>query len=54
MYIIGIQDGMLVYDQDNNRENGSTNPPLGHSYQHEYSAGFNDGWDIEHEAEEAD
>jgi hypothetical protein len=54
MYIIGIQDGMLVYDQDNNRENGNTNPPLGHPHQQEYGVGFNDGWDIEHEAEEAD
>jgi hypothetical protein len=53
-YYEGIQDGMLVYDQDNNRENGNTNPPLGHSYQHEYNAGFNDGWNIEHEAEDAD
>jgi hypothetical protein len=53
-YFIGVQDGMLVYDQDNNRENGNTNPPLGHLYQHEYNAGFNDGWNIEHEAEEAD
>lgn len=53
-YFIGIQDGMLAYDQDDARENGNTNPPLGHSHQSEYSAGFYDGWSIEHQAREAD
>lgn len=53
-YFIGIQDGMLAYDQDDARENGNTSPPLGHSHQSQYVLGFNSGWDIEHEAREAD
>ena len=54
MYIIGIQDGMGAYSQDNNRENGDTNAPVGHLDQKEYALGFNDGYSIEHQAEEAD
>lgn len=53
-YYEGIQDGMLVYDQDHNRGNGDTNASLGHSNQAEYTAGFNSGYDIEYDAEEAD
>ena len=54
MYIIGIQDGMGAYDADDARGNGNINPPLGHPYQSEYNAGFNDGYSIEHQAEDAD
>ncbi|MGC2574223.1 MAG: hypothetical protein WA364_22135 [Candidatus Nitrosopolaris sp.] len=53
-YYEGIQDGMLVYDQDNNRENGNSPCPLGHLYEREYCLGFNDGGNIEHQAEDAD
>lgn len=54
MYIIGIQDGMLVYDQDNKRENGDSPCPLGHANEKEYCTGFLDGGNIEHQAEDAD
>lgn len=53
-YYEGIQDGMLVYDQDNNRENGNSPCPLGHLHEKEYCLGFNDGGNIEHQAEDAD
>lgn len=53
-YYEGVQDGMLVYDQDNNRENGNSPCPLGHANETEYCAGFLDGGNIEHQAEDAD
>jgi hypothetical protein len=53
-YYEGIQDGMLVYSQDNNRENGDSPCPLGHLHEKEYCLGFLDGGNIEHQAEDAD
>jgi hypothetical protein len=53
-YYEGVQDGMLVYDQDNNRENGNSPCPLGHANEKEYCAGFLDGGNIQHQGEDAD